>query len=44
MEKLKSPAFQFYSSDFITGTMFMSNEEVGAYIDTLYMLLPPHLS
>ena len=37
MEKLKSPAFQFYSSDFITGTMFMSNEEVGAYIRCLCM-------
>lgn len=37
MEKLKIPAFQFYSSDFITGTMFMSNEEVGAYIRCLCM-------
>ena len=37
MEKLKSPAFQFYSSDFMTGTTFMSNEEVGAYIRLLCM-------
>lgn len=37
MEKLKSPSFQFYSSDFMTGTTFMSNEEVGAYIRCLCM-------
>lgn len=37
MEKLKSPAFQFYSSDFMTGTTFMTNEEVGAYIRCLCM-------
>ena len=28
----KDPAFLFYSSDFLTGTMLMSNEEIGAYI------------
>jgi len=28
----KDPAFLFYSSDFLTGTMFMSNEQVGMYI------------
>lgn len=28
----KDPAFLFYSSDFLTGTMFMSNEQVGKYI------------
>ena len=37
MEKLKSPSFQFYSSDFMTGTTFMTNEEVGAYIRCLCM-------
>lgn len=29
---MKSPAFLFYSSDFLTGTNFMTNEEVGIYI------------
>lgn len=28
----KDPAFLFYSSDFLTGTMLMSDEEVGQYI------------
>lgn len=28
----KDPAFLFYSSDFLVGTYFMSNEEVGCYI------------
>ena len=28
----KDPAFLFYSSDFLVGTMLMSNEEVGKYI------------
>lgn len=37
MEKLKSPAINFYTSDFMTGTIFMNNEEVGAYIRLLCM-------
>ena len=28
----KDPAFLFYASDFLTGTMFMTNEQVGIYI------------
>lgn len=32
---MKDPAFLFYSSDFLTGTMFLSNEEVGIYIRLL---------
>ncbi len=31
----KDPAFLFYSSDFLTGTMFLSNEQVGIYIRLL---------
>lgn len=31
----KDPAFLFYSSDFLTGTMFMSDEQVGKYIRIL---------
>ena len=31
----KDPAFLFYSSDFLTGTMFMSNEDIGIYIKLL---------
>lgn len=31
----KDPAFLFYTSDFVTGTMFMSNEQVGIYIRLL---------
>lgn len=31
----KDPAFLFYSSDFLTGTMFMSNEQVGLFIRML---------
>ena len=31
----KDPAFLFYSSDFLTGTMFMSNEQIGLYIRML---------
>lgn len=31
----KDPAFLFYTSDFITGTMFMTNEQVGIYIRLL---------
>lgn len=31
----KDPAFLFYSSDFLTGTMFMSHDQVGRYIRLL---------
>jgi uncharacterized protein YdaU (DUF1376 family) len=31
----KDPAFLFYSSDFLTGTMFMTNEQIGIYIRLL---------
>ena len=31
----KDPAFLFYTSDFLTGTMTMSNEQVGKYIRLL---------
>ena len=31
----KDPAFLLYTSDFLTGSMFMSNEEVGIYIRLL---------
>jgi uncharacterized protein YdaU (DUF1376 family) len=31
----KDPAFLFYSSDFLTGTMTMTNEQVGMYIRLL---------
>jgi uncharacterized protein YdaU (DUF1376 family) len=31
----KDPAFLFYSSDFLTGTMFFSNEQVGIYVRLL---------
>lgn len=31
----KDPAFLFYSSDFLTGTMIMSDQEVGQYIRLL---------
>lgn len=31
----KDPAFTFYTSDFLVGTMYMSNEEVGIYIRLL---------
>ena len=31
----KDPAFLFYSQDFLTGTMFMNNEQVGIYIRLL---------
>lgn len=34
---MKNPAVLFYTADFITGTLFMSNEEVGAYIRLLCM-------
>lgn len=35
IDNKKNPAFLFYSSDFLTGTMFMTNEQVGAYIRLL---------
>ena len=31
----KDPAFLFYSSDFLTGTMFLSDEQVGKYVRLL---------
>lgn len=31
----KDPAFLFYSQDFVTGTMFMTNEQVGIYVRLL---------
>lgn len=31
----KDPAFLFYTSDFLTGTMFMTDEQVGLYIRLL---------
>ena len=34
---MKNPAVLFYTSDFITGTLFMTNEEVGVYIRLLCM-------
>ena len=33
--KNKSPAFNFYSSDFLTGTMLMTNSQKGKYITLL---------
>lgn len=33
----KDPAFLFYSSDFITGTITMSDEEIGMYVRILCM-------
>ncbi len=35
MGKNKDPAFLFYTADFVVGTMFMSNEQVGKYIRLL---------
>lgn len=35
MKQDNSPAFQFYAKDFISGTMHMTTEEVGAYIRLL---------
>ena len=32
---MKDPAFLFYAQDFITGTMFMNNEQVGIYVRLL---------
>ena len=34
---MKDPAFLFYSSDFLVGTMFMTNEQKGKYITLLCM-------
>lgn len=34
-ENMKDPAFLFYSSDFLSGTMLMTDEEVGQYIKLL---------
>lgn len=34
---MKDPAFLFYSSDFITGTYFMTDEQVGKYIRLMCM-------
>lgn len=34
-EVAKDPAFLFYSSDFLSGTMLMTNEQVGKYIRLL---------
>ena len=31
----KDPAFLFYPSDFLTGTMFLNNDQVGIYIRLL---------
>jgi uncharacterized protein YdaU (DUF1376 family) len=31
----KDPAFLFYASDFLTGVMFMTNEQIGIYIQLL---------
>lgn len=31
----KDPAFLFYPSDFLTGTMFMTNEQIGIYVRLL---------
>ena len=31
----KDPAFLFYSSDFLTGTMFLTNEQIGKFIKLL---------
>ena len=32
---MKDPAFLFYSSDFLSGTMLMNNEEIGIYVKLL---------
>jgi uncharacterized protein YdaU (DUF1376 family) len=31
----KAPAFQFYAQDFLTGVMYLTNEEIGIYIKML---------
>ena len=35
VKEIKDPAFLFYSSDFLTGTLLMSYEEIGKYIKLL---------
>lgn len=32
---MKAPSFQFYAQDFLTGIMYLTNEEVGIYIKML---------
>ena len=32
---MKDPAFLFYSNDFLTGTMLMTDEQIGQYIKLL---------
>ncbi|HUX61297.1 MAG TPA: hypothetical protein VMV32_08285 [Ignavibacteriaceae bacterium] len=32
---MKDPSFLFYPADFLTGTMFMSNEDIGIYVKLL---------
>ena len=32
---MKTPAFQFYAQDFLTGVMYLTNEEIGIYIKML---------
>ena len=32
---MKDPAFLFYSNDFLSGTMLMTNEQIGQYIKLL---------
>lgn len=42
---MKDPAFLFYSSDFLAGTMLMSDEQVGKYIRLLcYQHMNGHIS
>ena len=36
---MKDPAFLFYSNDFLSGTMLMTDEEVGKYIRLLCLQL-----
>lgn len=35
MKKNNCPAFQFYAQDFLTGVVFLTNEEIGIYIKIL---------
>jgi len=32
---MKAPSFQFYAQDFLTGIMYLTNEEIGIYIKML---------
>ena len=34
-KKTNAPAFQFYAQDFLTGVMYLTNEEIGIYIKML---------